>query len=87
MAGLLPSEGKLRGSPANILGRCTRGKICRAFFFSRHDAHYDFRARNFSSDNSGDAFDSSRRASRTQQMLRAKNLEFMRVCAVLLRCE
>ena len=23
MAGLLPSEGKLRGSPANILGRCT----------------------------------------------------------------
>jgi len=47
MAGLLPSEGKLRGSPANILGRCTRGKIGRAFLFSERGACHDFSPQNF----------------------------------------
>jgi hypothetical protein len=47
MAGLLPSERKLRGSPANILGDASRGKISRAFFFSEHDARVDFYLRNF----------------------------------------
>ncbi len=35
MAGLLPSEGKLRGSPANILRRCNARQICRAILFSK----------------------------------------------------
>jgi hypothetical protein len=47
MAGLLPSEGKLRGSPANILGSASRDKISRAFFFSEHGARADFYPRNF----------------------------------------
>lgn len=85
MAGLLPSEEKLRGSPANILGRCARGKICRAFFFSGHRVHHDFRAQNFLSDGSDDACDSSCRREQAMQTLRAKNLEFMRVCTMLLR--
>jgi hypothetical protein len=58
MAGLLPSEGKLRGSPANILETRSRGKIGRAFFFSRHGVHHDLRVRNFSSDRIDSALDS-----------------------------
>jgi hypothetical protein len=85
MAGLLPSEGKLRGSPANILGRCARGKICRAFFFSGHRVHHDLRAQIFLSDSSDDGCDSSCRTGQAPETPRAKNIEFMRVCAMLLR--
>ncbi len=66
MAGLLPSEGKLRGSPANILGRCAaRQNLSRVFLF-RHGAHRDFCARNFLPDRGGNTRTHTRIA-RTEQ--------------------
>ena len=82
MAGLLPSEGKLRGSPANILGGCTRDKICRAFLFSEHREHDDFRARNFSLINTDRTHDATYRARDANNARYMKSPQFMRVCAI-----
>jgi hypothetical protein len=57
MAGLLPSEGKLRGSPANILGDTFARQICRALFFFGHRARRNFCARNFLANRSDDPRD------------------------------
>jgi hypothetical protein len=45
--GAAPERMKLRGSPANVLGDVSRGKICRAFLFSAPRAQHDFCRRTF----------------------------------------
>jgi hypothetical protein len=61
MAGLLPSEGKLRGSPANILGRHARDRIGRAFLFRRQGPRNDFRRQDFLRAGVDNARDAERR--------------------------
>lgn len=79
MAGLLPSEGKLRGSPADILGRRARDRIRRAFSFRRIACSaISVREILFR-----DARRGLHRAFPAPRARRARNPEFMRVCAMM----
>jgi hypothetical protein len=82
MAGLLPSEGKLRGSPANILGGASRDKISRAFFFSEHGPCADFYPRNFARFMTNQTHHTEYRAHVARNARCAKSPQFMRLCVL-----
>lgn len=82
MAGLLPSEGKLRGSPANILGRCARGRIRRAFLFFARGRTRQFSSAKFRACRIDKARDAEHRARDAHNAAGVKSPQSMRVCVM-----